>query len=186
MRPRPLFSEVASSVLVYIKGFYKISLLDTLLKPPLFRGLLILTLCLFIAGISLPVMTLSKLVWISNTFSIGSGIADLWGSGHYFLGLLILFFSIVLPLIKWALLFIISGSSADRYPHWLELLHNYGRWGMLDVLVVALLVVAVKLGAIASVTLHSGIYFFAASVLLMMGLTQLARRYEQPSRSTKT
>ena len=52
--------------------------------------------------------------------------------------------------------------------HWI---HEYGKWSMLDVFVVAVLVVAVKLGAIADVEMRFGLYAFAASILLTMYIT---------------
>jgi paraquat-inducible protein A len=51
-------------------------------------------------------------------------------------------------------------------------MHEYGRWAMLDVMVVAVLIMTVKLGAVASIHIHSGLYIFAAAVLLIMFLTQ--------------
>ena len=42
---------------------------------------------------------------------------------------------------------------------------------MLDVFIVAVLVVAVKLGAVAEVEMRYGLYAFAASVLLTMFVT---------------
>lgn len=50
-------------------------------------------------------------------------------------------------------------------------MHDYGRWAMLDVFVVAILIVTVKLGAIASVEVHPGLYVFGAAVLLIMIIT---------------
>ena len=55
----------------------------------------------------------------------------------------------------------------------LNLMHDYGRWAMLDVMVVAMLIVTVKLGAIASIQIHPGLYVFGAAVLLIMLITQL-------------
>ncbi len=51
-----------------------------------------------------------------------------------------------------------------------------GRWSMLDVFVVALLVVTTKLGILADVEVHAGIYFFAASVLASMAASLLMNR----------
>ena len=61
-----------------------------------------------------------------------------------------------------------SGPTTQRY---LRLMHEYGRWAMLDVLVVAILVVTVKLGAIASIEVHYGLFTFGAAVLLIMFVT---------------
>jgi paraquat-inducible protein A len=50
---------------------------------------------------------------------------------------------------------------------------------MLDVMVVAILIVTVKLGAIASIEVHSGVYIFGLAVLLIMFLTRQAVRMTQ-------
>jgi len=50
-------------------------------------------------------------------------------------------------------------------------MHLYGKWSMLDVFIVAVLVVAVKLAAIVQVEMRYGLYAFAASVLLTMFIT---------------
>ena len=44
---------------------------------------------------------------------------------------------------------------------------------MLDVFVVAILVASIKLGALAKVEIHYGLYTFATSVLLIMLTTYL-------------
>ena len=53
----------------------------------------------------------------------------------------------------------------------LELMHRFGRWSMLDVFVVAILVVVVKLGAIGDVEKHLGLYAYAGAAILIMLLT---------------
>lgn len=52
--------------------------------------------------------------------------------------------------------------------HFMNWLSHYGKWSMLDVFVVALLVVIVKLGVLATVEVHYGIYMYAAAGLLIM------------------
>ena len=61
-----------------------------------------------------------------------------------------------------------DNSKTKRYLH---LMHDYGRWAMLDVMVVAVLIVTVKLGAIASIKVHLGLYVFGAAALLIMLIT---------------
>jgi paraquat-inducible protein A len=101
-------------------------------------------------------------------------VLELLREGKIFLFILITAFSIVLPLLKLGLLYRLvshSPASATRLQRYLHWMHAYGKWSMLDVFVVAVLVVAVKLGAIASVQMHYGLYAFAGSVLLTMLLT---------------
>ena len=52
---------------------------------------------------------------------------------------------------------------------------------MLDVFVVAVLVAAVKLGAVADVEMRFGLYAFAASVLLTMFITSRIVGLTNPS-----
>jgi len=135
----------------------------------------ILSSVLFLIGIFLPLMTVSKFIIISNTYSLVSGIMELLASGEVILFIVLLVFSIILPLAK---IYVLRGLvfntdiSPSRYKKQLKLMHKYGRWAMLDVMVVALLVVAAKLGALASVKVEVGLYVFGASVLLVMYLTQ--------------
>ena len=49
---------------------------------------------------------------------------------------------------------------------------KYGKWSMLDVLVVAILVSTVKLGSMANIEVHIGLYIFAMGVLGSMWLTK--------------
>jgi paraquat-inducible protein A len=145
--------------------------------------LLVLTCCLLIAGLIMPVMTITSLVFFSDSFSVLLGVYQLWQEGHVFLFLLVGIFSIILPFVKLAiLLHILTTRQAALVStkKLLHLMHDYGRWAMLDVMVVAVLIVTVKLGAIASVEVHSGLYMFGLAVLLIMFITHRVVRLTQP------
>lgn len=125
-------------------------------------------------GIVAPMMTISQLIVISASFSVYSGIIELLRNGQYFLFLVVAGFSIVLPLMKLWVLFRLTSAhplSGSALKRTLFLMHEYGRWAMLDVLVVAILIVAVKLGTIASLQIHYGLYVFGAAILLIMLIT---------------
>ncbi len=129
---------------------------------------------LLVGGLVSPIITLNKFVLIENTFSVLSGTLQLLKDGQIFLFIVISGFSILLPMLKIGVLHKLltaKDSKVDemgRYLHWM---HLYGKWSMLDVFVVAVLVVAVKLGAIASVEMRFGLYLFAAAVVLTMYVT---------------
>ncbi len=136
------------------------------------RALIAAATLLLGVGLVAPVITLEKFIFVENTFSVLSGVLQLLQQGQYFLFILIAAFSIGLPVVKLGLLFrLVSTRVADKERRYLHWLHAYGRWSMLDVFVVAVLVVAVKLGAIAEVQMRYGLYAFAASVLLTMMVT---------------
>lgn len=130
--------------------------------------------CFLVVGLAAPIITLKKFVLIENTFSVLSGALALLEEGQLFLFAVIAGFSVVLPVLKILLLDKLlrpTGGDAGRYEKHLHWMHLYGRWSMLDVFVVAVLVGAVKLGAIASVELRFGLYSFAAAVMLTMYVT---------------
>jgi len=120
-------------------------------------------------------LTITKFMLVDHSFSIVSGIWQLLQEHHYFLFVLITLFSIILPIAKIVLLFKLLQDKShhpDQREKLLHLMHDYGRWAMLDVMVVAILIVSVKLGAIASIQVHAGLYIFGFAVLLIMLITQ--------------
>lgn len=138
------------------------------------RWLLGVASVLFVVGICLPMLTISKFWVITNSLSVVSGVFELFRNGQLLLGVVVAGFSIVLPILKIGVLFKLSApglGESPRVKRYLHLMHGYGRWAMLDVMVVAVLIVTVKLGAIASIEVHSGLYAFGAAVLLIMLIT---------------
>ena len=137
-------------------------------------ALLTLTTGLLIAGLVMPMLTITKLVFFSDSFSVIQGVYELFLSGHFILFVLVAGFSIVLPMLKIGVLFklvSVGSNHSKNIDRLLHLMHEYGRWAMLDVMVVAILIVTVKLGAIASIEVHSGLYVFGLAVLLIMFIT---------------
>jgi len=141
---------------------------------------LLAALALFAVGLFAPLMTLEKFYVFSSTVSLFSALGQLYVEGQWSLGLLLTAFSVLLPLAKLGLLAWVWNGALRRpaLSKVVERIGHYGKWSMLDVFVVALLVVSAKLGAVAHVQVHSGVLAFAASVLLTMGVTQLVFRLD--------
>jgi paraquat-inducible protein A len=129
---------------------------------------------LFFIGLRIPVLTVQKL-WETNTFSIMTGIRNLWEEKNHVLAGVIFFFSIVFPVVKLGTLLVVwFVRMTDRRRKWILYgLEILGRWSMLDVFVVAIIIVSVKLGILATAKVESGIYYFAAAILLAMAATTL-------------
>ncbi len=143
-------------------------------KAKKLRWLLMLATFLFVLGIFLPMITISKFIIVKNSFSVISGVIELLRNGQILLFIIVAGFSIVLPIMKIKVLFKLLSQKAMDNPkikRYLHLMHEYGRWAMLDVMVVAVLIVTVKLGAIASIKVHFGLFVFGAAVLLIMLIT---------------
>ncbi len=136
--------------------------------------LLLIALASLVIGLTAPLLTLEKMYFFENTVSLLSTIQELFEQGEWFLFIIIGIFSLCVPLLKITSLLLIlnlnyaKGSFLDKALHIIEII---GKWSMLDVFVVALLLVSVKLGALAKVEVHYGLYAFALSVLLTMGLS---------------
>lgn len=138
------------------------------------RLILLCTLSLLITGFISPIITLNKFVFIENTFSVISGTLTLFNENQYFLFAIVAGFSIVIPLLKIGILMLLLSTrpyQVERLKNYLRWMHLYGKWSMLDVFVVAILVVAVKLGVIASVEMRFGLYAFATAIILTMYVT---------------
>ena len=137
-------------------------------------ALLLVTSLLLTAGFFLPMLTLTKFLIIANSFSIVSGLVALFEQGQWLIFIAIGLFSVILPLLKVGLLFLLlfhGEVRSPRYARLLRLMHDYGRWAMLDVMVVAVMIVTVKLGVVAQIEIHPGLYIFGAAVLLIMFIT---------------
>ena len=132
-------------------------------------ALLAVALGLLFWGLTLPVLTLSKFWIFDNTVSIVSAIQSLYGAGEIFLASVLLVFSILFPVGKnLAMLGVfIKGARSGRFSRrLLRVVAALGKWSMLDVFIVAILVASVKLGILAHASVMSALYFFAASVML--------------------
>ncbi len=138
------------------------------------RLLLLVNIMLLFVGLVSPIITLEKFYIVENTFSVLTGVIQLVEDRLWFLVIIVTGFSVLLPFLKLQLLYQFvsvrpgNHNTLGRYLHWV---HIYGKWSMLDVFIVAILVVSVKLGAIANVQMRYGLYVFATAVLLTMVIT---------------
>ncbi|WP_241664117.1 paraquat-inducible protein A [Oecophyllibacter saccharovorans] len=120
----------------------------------------------------LPVMTV---VWMGKgaPSTIMGGVFELWRSGLYFLAVLVLFASITLPCLK------IVSLSAMLYCEWrrkawhlvgMSKLYRVvvliGRWSMIDVFMVSILVGVVRFAFLSHVNADTGVVFFMLVVIL--------------------
>jgi len=136
--------------------------------------LLLCSLIALIVGVTAPLLTLQKLYFIENTISLISTIQVLYSDNEWLLFIIISLFSVCIPIVKIVSLLLIT--NVDFEPktfldRMLSLIETLGKWSMLDVFVVALLLVSLKLGALAKVEVHYGLYVFAFSVILTMVLS---------------
>jgi paraquat-inducible protein A len=128
-------------------------------------------LILFIPANVLPILSMSKFGYETKSTIWQGGVA-LWKSGTPGIAVLVLLCSIGIPLAKiTGLLYLCAtwkNNQSTRNSHLLRLIEAIGRWSMLDVFLVAILVALVKLGALATVAPQLGLVAFCAVVVLTM------------------
>jgi paraquat-inducible protein A len=122
-------------------------------------------------GITLPMIKLTKYVFWSTEHSLVSTVAVLIDDGQVFLGIMVLVFSIVLPVLKLVYLLLVSTlptAEILRQSRRLRALEWLGKWSMHDVLVLALTIFFIKSQGVYDAASLSGVYFFTAAVVLMI------------------
>jgi paraquat-inducible protein A len=137
-------------------------------------ALLIAAAILYIPANLLPVMHTSSLVG-SQDDTIMSGVVYFWTSGDWPLAIIIFVASILVPMLKLAVLTLLTATAQRRSP-WRPLqrtklyriVERIGRWSMLDVFVITLTVALVRFNSLAVVTAGWGALAFASVVVLTM------------------
>ena len=129
---------------------------------------------LYVPAMILPIMTVLEFGGRSAK-TIIEGMMEFWQTGAYPIAIVIFTASILIPLVKIvALIWLCAAACGKVHPspkilgkvYWLtELL---GRWSMVDIFVVAILVAMVQLGAYMRVLPGSGALAFAGVVVLTM------------------
>ncbi len=128
---------------------------------------------LFATGVFFPFFQVTKFWLFRDAISVVGGLITLFHEGEYFLFTVLTLFTLVFPCVKLGLLAVIWLERAHdlarvrRLHGWVE---SLGKWSMLDVFVVAILIVAMKSAAVAEIRIGFGLYLFTFSVVA----TQLA------------
>jgi paraquat-inducible protein A len=128
-------------------------------------------LALYLPAMLLPLLRIERLGHMQQD-SLLSGVVTLWSDGHWLVGAVVCLFSVLLPPLKLVALLVLStGRAVSRHRQRAlvyRLVERLGRWGMLDVMLVALLVAMVKLGDLVNIQPGQGLTAFIALVLLSL------------------
>jgi len=138
------------------------------------RVFLGVSMVLFTLGISLPMFSLQKFFVVNDSFSLLGGAYELFKVNEFFLVAVILGFSVLTPVLKFALSWIVL-SIDDVQEHKrllaIRLLSKICKWSMADVFIIAILAATIKLGGLATVKIHIGLLFFGLYAIISMVLT---------------
>ena len=146
-------------------------------KPDSIRrtwALVVASAVLYVPAMALPVSTVTYLGQIQSD-TIMSGVAHFVRTGSWHIALVIFVASVMIPVLKLVALALLLVSVQRRW-RWrprertriYRLTELVGRWSMVDVFVVTVLIATVRSGELASVEAGPGIAAFAAVVVLTM------------------
>jgi paraquat-inducible protein A len=135
---------------------------------------LIAAVVLYIPANVLPVMYTSS-VFGSQNDTILSGVVYLWNSGSWPLAVIVFVASITVPLLKILSIAVLALSTQMR-AQWqpqqrarlYRIVELVGKWSMLDIFVIAILVALVQLKALATINAGPAAIAFGAVVVLTM------------------
>ncbi|MGC3960915.1 MAG: paraquat-inducible protein A [Verrucomicrobiota bacterium] len=135
--------------------------------------MLLLSLALFLAGLFRPFTQVTKLWLFDNDVSVYNGLITLYQERELFLFGILFIFTVIFPFIKITALLVLwlkPGLTLQQMARVHDFVAHLGRWSMLDVFVVAVLVVLIRSGGLATIKAQDGLLLFCASVVL----TQIA------------
>lgn len=130
--------------------------------------------CFYVPANILPIMTLNEWGQVTES-NIVRGIILFWDMGAYLIAAVIFVASLVIPLVKIvALVWLCAAATGRLKPsarvlgkvYWITEL--MGRWSMIDIFVVAIMVALVRFGTAMTVWPRPGALAFAAVVILTM------------------
>ncbi|MCP8894172.1 paraquat-inducible protein A [Shinella daejeonensis] len=138
---------------------------------------LVLSVFCLALGLVLPLVRFEKLYFFNETPSLVELILSLWTQENGALAVLVALFSVFFPLVKLVGIAVEVTAPAEkgRDSRLARLLPVLGKWSMMDVMLVALVIVAAKTSGMASAFTQPGLWFYAASVVLS-GVLQIRLR----------
>ena len=137
-------------------------------------ALLLTGMIFYVPANLMPVMR-TDILGHGRDSTIMSGVIELWKSGAWDIALLIFVASVVVPCMKFLIMFLLL-TSTQRRSRWRTLersnlyriVERIGYWSMLDVLVVAVLAALVQFQLLSNIEPRIGIVFFGLVVVFTM------------------
>lgn len=131
------------------------------------------------AGLTMPAISVSRLVFFEQQYSLMQAILAYWSQGQWALFILVLVFSVLIPASKvliglWA--WVAGQNRPQLVRRMLRVLAAISKWSMVDVFIVALTVLVVDGRILDSADVHVGIILFAAAAIASTLATQRLNR----------
>lgn len=184
----------------FTKAFVGIVLLSLVLyvigrKRILLGGLIALSIIALVTGWFSPILEITAyqdIPVLGNTIfqyeskSIITALLKIVDKGQYAIAVIIVLFTVIMPVIKTLLLLVMSFREKLHLSNRsINILSSIGKWSMLDVFVVAIVVTyfSMKATGQTDANLQIGVYYFSIYVILSMICTVLVTRSKIPSKT---
>ncbi len=144
--------------------------------------LLIASLMFFLLGFKYPLLQsgfgIGPIILKNDYVYLFTSFRYFFDKGEIFIGFLLLFFTVIFPILKYVFLAItLSGRRLPRHGTVSTLLDIINKWAMLDVFIVAVLILNMKFDSQIIISkLQAGTTLFALSVVLLMICSFIIRR----------
>lgn len=116
-------------------------------------------------GLVLPLIRFETLYFFDQTPSLIEVILSLWRGGDPALAVVVALVSVAFPIVK-MLAIAVEAVGGGGNGLTARLLPHLSRWSLMDVVLVALVIVAAKTGGIAQAFSQPGLWFYAGSAIL--------------------
>ncbi|KGF68804.1 paraquat-inducible protein A [Hoeflea sp. BAL378] len=143
---------------------------------------LVLASLFFGLGIVLPLVRFETLYFFNQSPSLLGVIAALWMGDDRLLAIVVALVSVAFPVVKLIAIAAEGVGMEARSGLAAGLLPQLSRWSLMDVVLVALVIVAAKTGGIAQAFSQPGLWFYAGSALAAALAHGLAQRLGPPAR----
>lgn len=156
-------------------------LLEHLAPHRLAACLLFASLACNVSALALPFMQLRR-GFSNEDYTLLHSVKLLWGNELYVLSLLVIGFSILFPFAKLGILFWVVGSKEkdDRKRPWLERVERLGKWSMLDVFLVSIILSLASEQFLVGAKPQLGLSLFIAAIMLSMTAGEMISRKRLP------
>jgi len=128
--------------------------------------LLVIAPMFFALGATMPLVTFEKLIFFSENPSLLAIVSSLFDNGDHALALLVGLVSLVFPIFKMAAVAYEAAWIAPANRSLIaRLIPLLGKWSMMDVLLVAIVIAAAKTSGLAQAFSEAGLWFYAGSAI---------------------
>ncbi len=160
--------------------------LKLLARHRLAVSLLLVSLACNVAALSLPFMSMRKGL-DTEAYTLPHSVSLLWTGGLYVLSILVVGFSILFPFAKLGILFWIIGSQdmEERQGFWLKQVERLGKWSMLDVFLVSIILSLASNQFLVGAKPQLGLNLFIVAIIVSMTAGEVISRQRLPLPKTE-